>query len=236
MDGEAVLAPPPRRHRRRSHQYHRCHRLRHRRRRLCICHLRHRPPREISAQRRRPLVVTSHRRWRRLLHLHRRLGCWIHRRLLSPPTFQLQLNKVADGAAPILDPPHLPASHHGAIDCCVRRHLCYVDRRKEHLMLLFNCIVAARPVEDAAGGRRPAACMLLPCARACALQSRDPVPLSVILRLLPWRGGHVRQEPISSTSFWQGRYFPVQKHLGDSLHRTALCRKRVAWTGVVGHH
>ena len=186
---EAVLAPPPRRHRRRSHQYHRCHRLRHRRRRLCICHLRHRPPREISAQRRRPL--TSHRRWRRLLHLHRRLGCWIHRRLLSPPTFQLQLNKVADGAAPILDPPHLPASHHGAIDCCVRRHLCYVDRRKEHLMLLCNCIVAARPVEDAAGGRRPAACMLLPCARACALQSRDPVPLTVILCLLPWQAGRV---------------------------------------------
>ena len=81
-------------------------------------------------------------------------------------------------------------------------------------------VVAARPVEDAAGGRRPAACMLLlACAHACASLSRDPVLLTVIQHLLPWRGGRVRQEPFSSTSFLRGLHFPVQKHLGESLHR-----------------
>ena len=45
------------------------------------------------------------------------------------------------------------ATHQCSIDCCVRRlYLCHVDRAKEYLVLLFNCVVTARPVEDAAGG------------------------------------------------------------------------------------
>ena len=48
---------------------------------------------------------------------------------------------------------HMPA-HQFSIDCCVRRlYLCHVDRAKEYLVLLFNRVVIARPVEDAAGGR-----------------------------------------------------------------------------------
>ena len=81
--------------------------------------------------------------------------------------------------------------------------------------------LAARPAEDAAGGRQRAAVRAAAHAHACASQSHDPVPLNVILRLLPWRGGRIRQEPISSTSFWQGLYFAVQKDLDDSLHRCA---------------
>jgi hypothetical protein len=52
--------------------------------------------------------------------------------------------------------------------------------------------------------------------------SRDSLPLTVILRLLTWRAGRVRQGPISSTSFWRGLHFTVQKHLGELLHCAAL--------------
>jgi len=39
--------------------------------------------------------------------------------------------------------------------------MCYVDRQEQHLLLPANWVVVARLVEDAAGGRQPAACMLL---------------------------------------------------------------------------
>ena len=73
-----------------------------------------------------------------------------------------------------------------------RFYVSYVDRLQQHLLLSVDWVVAARPVEEAAGGSRPAACMLLlACAHACASPSRDPVPLTVISRLLPWRAGRV---------------------------------------------
>ena len=34
-----------------------------------------------------------------------------------------------------------------------RLYLCYVDRREQHLLLSVSCVVVARLVEDAAGGR-----------------------------------------------------------------------------------
>ena len=67
-------------------------------------------------------------------------------------------------------------------------------------------------------------CRALMC--ACATWSHDPVPLTVIWRLLLWRGGRVCYEPISSPSFLRGLRFPVQKHLGDSLHRCAYSLPR----------
>ena len=48
------------------------------------------------------------------------------------------------------------------LDPRVRRlYMCYVDRQEQHLLLPANWVVVARLVEDAAGGRQPAACMLL---------------------------------------------------------------------------
>ena len=41
---------------------------------------------------------------------------------------------------------------------------------------------------------------------------------AVILRLLLWRSGGVWQVPFLSTPFCRVLYFPVQKHLGMSLH------------------
>ena len=140
----------------------------------------------------------------------------------------LHLHQVGDGAALTHSNIPLPALSPKLDQLCVRRlYVSYVDRLKQHLLLSVDWVVAARPVEDAAGGRRPAACCC--CLHAhdvCALPSRDPVHLTVILRLLPWRGGRVRQEPISSTSFWRGLHFPVQKHLGDSLYRCAYSQPR----------
>lgn len=66
-------------------------------------------------------------------------------------------------------------------------YVSYVDRLDQHLLLSVDWVVAARPAEDAARGRRPAVCMLvLACAHACASPSRDPVPFTVSSRLLPW--------------------------------------------------
>ena len=49
------------------------------------------------------------------------------------------------------------------------------------------------------------------CPHAC---TPEPSPLlTVILRVLAWRSGRVRQVPLSSTSFWRGLYFTVQIHL-----------------------
>ena len=48
------------------------------------------------------------------------------------------------------------------LDPRVRRlYMCYVDRREQQLLLPANWFVVARLVEDAAGGRRSAACVLL---------------------------------------------------------------------------
>ena len=66
-----------------------------------------------------------------------------------------------------------------------RFYVSYVDCLHQHLLLSVDLVVAGRPVEDAARGRRPAACMLLlACAHVCASPSRDPVLLTVIQRLL----------------------------------------------------
>ena len=53
---------------------------------------------------------------------------------------------------------------------CVRRfYVSYVDRLQQHLLLSVDWVVVARPTEDAAGGRRPAVCMLLlVCVLMCA--------------------------------------------------------------------
>jgi hypothetical protein len=76
---------------------------------------------------------------------------------------------------------------------CVRRlYECYVDRLVQHLLLSVDWVVAARSVEETAGSRRPAACMLLQAyAHARASPSRDSVLLTVILRLLSWQVGRV---------------------------------------------
>ena len=66
-----------------------------------------------------------------------------------------------------------------------------MDRPEQDLLLLVDWVVAARLVEDAARGRRPAACMLLLHALTHASDSRDLTPLTVIFRLLPWRAGRV---------------------------------------------
>ena len=53
----------------------------------------------------------------------------------------------------------------------------------------------------------------------------SPIPftlLTVILRVLPWRPGCVRQGPFSHTSFWRGLYFPVQFRLGLVSHAGLL--------------
>jgi hypothetical protein len=50
------------------------------------------------------------------------------------------------------------------------------------MLLSLDLVVAARPAEDAAGGRRPAAVRAAAArAHACVSKSRDPVPFTVIL-------------------------------------------------------
>jgi hypothetical protein len=129
------------------------------------------------------------------------------------------------------------AFHQCSIGCCVcRLYVCYVDRLEQYLLLSLDWLVAARSVEETAGGRLPAACMLLQAyAHARASLSRDPVPLTVYVRLQSWQAGRVRQGPILSTSFCRGFHFAVQKHLGESLHHAALSRMQLAWAIVIGH-
>ena len=42
-----------------------------------------------------------------------------------------------------------------------RLYVCYVDSLEQYLLLSLDWLVAARSVEETAGGRLPAACMLL---------------------------------------------------------------------------
>ena len=95
------------------------------------------------------VAITSHHRWHHFDQLGRCHGCWlcwIHRRRPSSSNFVY-------GAALIhLSACTCPLSHICLIDSCVRR-LCYVHRPEQDLMLLPDWLVAARPVEDAAGGR-----------------------------------------------------------------------------------
>ena len=157
----ALTAPPPR-HRRRCRHHHHRHRLCHRRRRLrrsLLCRRCHLPP--PDGQHRRPLDATSNRRWCRLHHHHRLLGCHFHR--CHHRQQASCCSTMLDMEAPFIHSNvTCPPSHHGSIGRCVRRlYVCSVDRREQRLLLSMNWVVVTRPVEDAAGGRRPAACMPL---------------------------------------------------------------------------
>ena len=67
----------------------------------------------------------------------------------------LQLHKAGDGATLIHAKRRTcPPSHQCSIGCSVRRlYVCHQDIPKHHLVRFMDWVMAARPVEDAAGGR-----------------------------------------------------------------------------------
>ena len=103
-------------------------------------------------------------------HLHRRRccrrhhfrchDCQIHRFRHRHPSAP-----APQGCSPIhLNAPPACALTMPLLDPRVRRlYMCYVDRREQHLLLPANILGRGRSavVEDEAGGRQPAACMLL---------------------------------------------------------------------------
>ena len=150
-----------------QHHHHRCHPLRHRRRRLCRCHLRHRrhrPPPRIQRRPSPPIARPAPSR------PSRQMPWLLDPPLPRPPTFQLKLQLCLWCSPYPFERLHLPALSH-----MLDRLLCAQTLLRASSRTRFDALAGLARGRPAGRGRGRRS---LTCLRACCCCVRSYVCLT----------------------------------------------------------